>query len=71
MSIYYPAKENGFLLSLWSGCSQFGDLIALGTGYFVIHKAKYPSEGIMVGISMMMIAMVLINWLFLNPKKEE
>lgn len=69
MSIYYPAKDNGFLLSLWNGCSQVGDLIALTAGYFVIYKAKYPSEGILLVISALMIGMIVVNWIFLNPRQ--
>lgn len=71
MSLYYPPKENGFKLCIWNGCSQFGDFVALGLGYFLVEVCHAKPQSLILTICGLLLVMIAVNWFFLVlPQRE-
>ena len=70
VSRFYPPQENSFLICIWNGCSQFGDLLSVLLGYIIIVKGGRSQGYLILVVGILLAFTMFFNWIFLKETPE-
>lgn len=63
--------ENSFLICIWNGCSQFGDLIAVFLGYVIVQWGGASHGYLILAIGVLLLLILIVNSIFLVPSPKQ